>query len=423
LRDNERALREYKARIESIMRLGNIAWWEIDIATGAVTFNVQKANMLGYTPDHFATYEDFTALLHPEDYERTMQAMRDCLEGDQPIYDVDYRIKTKEGSYRWFHDIGSITSWDEDGNPLKLTGVVQDVTGYKETERALRKERDLVARLMDTSPVSITMTNNQGEIIFANAHAEKILGLTKDKLLKRSYNAPEWRITDFEGEPFPEERLPFRQVLETKQPVYDVRHAIEWPDGHRRLLSVNAAPILDEMDEIERVIFAIEDVTDVVNEEQAHLAQLRRELRSLKQIASLPGTRVSARAFGLIPLREHLPTVFEELVERYESLMDIALEHQAYKLEENHYQREVRAMAERLGTLGAGPRDVVDIHIEAFTRKRGQAPPRKMEAYAEEGRLITLEIMGDLVSYYRTRCVYVNPPPTRYTDEETLPEI
>jgi PAS domain S-box-containing protein len=422
LRDNEEALREYKARIEGIMRLGNIAWWEIDIPTGSVTFNAQKAKMLGYAPDQFSVYQDFTALLHPDDYEQTMQAMRDCLAGDNPIYDTDYRIKTKAGTYRWFHDIGSVTSRDEDGTPLKLTGVVQDVTEYKETARALRRERDLVAQLMDTSPVSITMVNREGEIIFANARAEEILGLTRDEIVQRTYNAPEWRITDFEGGTFPEEDLPFRQVVNTKQPVYNVRHAIEWPDGHRRLLSINAAPLFDEAGRVERVIFAIEDITKSVEAEQAHLAQLKRELQSLEQIASLPGTRVSARAFGLIPLREHLPNVFETLVERYANLMDIALERRAYKTEENHYQREVRALAERLGSLGGGPRDVVDIHIAAFTRKRDQSNPRKTEAYAEEGRLIALEIMGDLVSYYRTRCVYVNPPAAPYIDQETTPQ-
>ncbi len=422
LRDSEGALREYKARIESIMRLGNIAWWEVDIPTGNVTFNAQKAKMLGYTPDQFSVYQDFTALLHPDDYEQTMQAMRDCLAGDNPIYDTDYRIKTKAGTYRWFHDIGSITSRDEDGIPLKLTGVVQDVTEYKETVRALRRERDLVAQLMDTSPVSITMANRKGEIIFANARAEEILSLTRDKIVQRTYNAPEWRITDFEGGPFPEEDLPFRQVVNTKQPVYNVRHAIEWPDGHRRLLSINAAPLLDEAGRVERVIFAIEDITQSVEAERAHLAQLKRELQSLEQIASLPGTRVSARAFGMLPLREHLPNVFDSLVERYANLMDIALERRAYKTEENHYQREVRALAERLGSLGAGPRDVVDIHIAAFTRKRDQSNPRKTEAYAEEGRLIALEIMGDLVSYYRTRCVYVNPPAASYMGQETTPQ-
>jgi PAS domain S-box-containing protein len=422
LRDREHALRAYKARIESIMRLGNIAWWEIDVPTGSVTFNAQKAKMLGYSPDQFSTYQDFTALLHTDDYEQTMQAMRDCLAEDKPVYEIDYRIKTKDGSYRWFHDIGSITSQDEEGNPLKLTGVVQDVTEYKEAARALRRERDLVAQLMDTSPVSITMANCEGEIVFANARAEEILGLTRNEIIQRTYDAPEWSITDFEGNPFPEEDLPFRQVMETRQPVYNIRHAIIWSDGHRRLLSINAAPLLDEMGEVERVIFAIEDITDSVNAEQARLANLKRELQNLEQIASLPGTRVSARAFGLIPLREHLPNIFDTLVERYEDLMDTALERRAYKVEEDDYQGEVRAIAERLGSVGAGPRDVVDIHIAAFTRKRDQSHPRKIEAYAEEGRMIALEIMGDLVSYYRTRCVYVNPPAARYLDEETKSE-
>jgi len=96
-----------------------------------------------------------------------------------------------------------------------------------------------------------------------------VLGLRKDEITQRRYNAPSWRITDYEGQPFPDEELPFRRVMATGQPVSDVRHAIEWPDGRRVLLAVNAAPLLDPNGQVGGMVAEIEDVTERVKAEEA----------------------------------------------------------------------------------------------------------------------------------------------------------
>lgn len=133
-KEAERELKEYKNRLESTMLAGDLALWEMNCLTGEVIFNEQKTRMMGYFPENFTHYTDFTNLLHPEDYENTMQAMRDHLNGATPKYDTEYRIKTNSGDYKWFHDVGGITEVDQEGNPVKVTGVVVDVTESKEAE-------------------------------------------------------------------------------------------------------------------------------------------------------------------------------------------------------------------------------------------------------------------------------------------------
>jgi PAS domain S-box-containing protein len=132
----------------------------------------------------------------------------------------------------------------------------------KQTEQALQLERDTNARIMETSPVGIAFVNEEGNITFANRRAEDVLGLSKGDITQRAYNAPSWRITDFEGKPFPDDRLPFGLVMTTKQPVRDVQHAIEWPDGKRVFLSINAAPFIDEAGKLKGMVAAIEDITE-----------------------------------------------------------------------------------------------------------------------------------------------------------------
>jgi hypothetical protein len=243
------------------------------------------------------------------------------------------------------------------------------------------------------------------------------LGLSKEKITSRTYDAPNWRITSVDGGPFAESELPFRRVMATKQPVYDIRHAIEWPDGRRRILSINGAPLRDPSGGVERVVFAIDDVTEQVQAERKRIRQIECELRRLEDVAAHPGTAVSARASGLEPLREALPHVFQSLCDTYAPLLDQALDQKVYRSAETDTDL-VHELAERLGALGATPRDVVDVHVAALKTRNRQTNPIKAEAYASEGRLVALRVMGELVSYYRRRCANVMPP-TRAGRRET----
>ncbi len=147
--------------------------------------------------------------------------------------------------------------------------------GRKRAREALQRERDLLHLVNETSPVGITVVNREGQVTFANGRAEEVLGLTKDQITQRAYNAPVWRITDYDGNPFPDEALPFKRVIATGQAVDDVRHAIEWPDGRRVLLNINAAPLFDTAGQLNGVpsvvgiVATVEDVTKQVRAEEA----------------------------------------------------------------------------------------------------------------------------------------------------------
>jgi PAS domain S-box-containing protein len=142
-----------------------------------------------------------------------------------------------------------------------------------------RPDDRLASRIMETSPAAIVVVDPEGRITFSNARAELVLGLSRDAATQLTYNAPQWRATDLDGVSFPEEALPFRRVMATRQPVNDVRHAIEKPDGTRTLLSVNAAPLLDDAGELTGMVATLEDITERWRVEQA-LADSERRGRS-----------------------------------------------------------------------------------------------------------------------------------------------
>ena len=123
--------------LEDALKGSEFAWWEWDIEKNRVTSNDLKAIMLGYDPAAFrgGGYQAYTELLHPDDYERTMQAMGDHLSGRAGIYQVDYRIRRADGWYTWYMDRGSIVERTPGGDPLKLRGIVVDL-GSEIGERA-----------------------------------------------------------------------------------------------------------------------------------------------------------------------------------------------------------------------------------------------------------------------------------------------
>ena len=122
-------------KLSTALEVGNMAWWELELPSGTVSFSENKARMIGRNPSDFKHYKDFTDLVHPEDYENTMDAMRNYLDGKVVRYECQYRIKNQAGDYQWFQDIGKIT-YKKDEN-IKLVGIVHEITEAKKAELEL----------------------------------------------------------------------------------------------------------------------------------------------------------------------------------------------------------------------------------------------------------------------------------------------
>jgi PAS domain S-box-containing protein/putative nucleotidyltransferase with HDIG domain len=164
---------------------------------------------------------------------------------------------------------------------VSVLAFVRDITERKQAEEWLLRERSMVDRIMKTSPAGITVVDRKGQIVFANKRAEEIFCLTKNEITQRGYSASEWHITDFDGNPLPEEQLPFTLVMNTGNPVYGVRHAIELSGRQRVFLSINGAPIFDEQGHISEVVLTIDDITKYRQAEekiQQNIKQLEKSM-------------------------------------------------------------------------------------------------------------------------------------------------
>jgi len=148
----------------------------------------------------------------------------------------------------------------------------------------------------------------------------------------------------------------------------------------------------------------VEDLTERKKIEEANLRieQLERELKSLARLSPPQRTAATAQAFGLQPLEQSSPDTFKQIIRHYGDLMELAMEQRAFKVQHD-ISGKLQDIAEELGFLQAGPRDVVEIHVAALREKTGSAVKQaRTQAYIEEGRVMVLQLMGHLVSQYRT---------------------
>ncbi len=275
------ALQQREALYREIVNLAQDVIIHVRTDTSLSYVSPSIEAVLGYPPEQYQSDPTSVArTLHP--------SSTAVFEAFWAAYHRDDRFSEENLTVAWFTRAGRevwlehrITNLrDAAGKVIGFQSIGRDITARRDAELALRAERDLLNATLATSVQGIMVLNPQGQIIFANQRAEAVLGLTRDSLTKRTYNAPEWRATALDGGPWPDEAQPFQRVLTTGAPVFDVQHAIITSDGRRLLLSINGAPIKDSAGQITSIVFSVADITQQ-KQAEADLRTSEERLRAL----------------------------------------------------------------------------------------------------------------------------------------------
>jgi len=276
----EETLHENNSRLELAMQSANMAWWEMDIKTGKVTFDPRKAEMLGYPPERFKHYTDFTALLHSEDFDKAMNAMQRHIDGLVDKYEIEYRIKTQSGEYKWFYDIGTINR-DAEGTPLNIIGLVIDISWRKQAEEALNRSEERYRNIVESAVIGIYRTTPDGKIILANQTLIKMLGFDSFEELAQ-------RNLEKEGYEDEGERRKFRESIEKDGTVIGLESVWKTKNGQSVFVSENAKAFYDSDGKIIYYEGTIEDITKRKLVENA-LRDSEALLREVGRIAMVGG--------------------------------------------------------------------------------------------------------------------------------------
>lgn len=133
----EQLLREKQLRLDTIIAAASVGTWEWNVQTGETVFNNQWAEIIGYSLDEISpiSIETWVKFAHPGDLEASNLRLQEHFRGELEFYDVEVRMRHKDGHWVWVLDRGKVTSWTEDGQPLLMHGTHTDVSHHKLAEQ------------------------------------------------------------------------------------------------------------------------------------------------------------------------------------------------------------------------------------------------------------------------------------------------
>ncbi|MCW3478692.1 EAL domain-containing protein [Neisseriaceae bacterium JH1-16] len=254
----ERALQLSEERFQLAVSGSNDGIWDWDITTGAMYYSPRYMELLGFEPGELGSDASLLAdYLHPDDYGPTISAFNAHFSG-HPGYDVEYRMRTKTGSYRWFRARGQAQR-DATGKPLRMSGSFTDITDRKLAEAALRAEKERAQITLASIGDAVITTDAGGRVEYLNPAAESLIGVATGNAYGRPLGDL-FRLIDESTRQH--EMHPLARVLGAENGEKAISNLLlVRPDDSEVAVDMIGAPIRDSVDGITGVVLVFHDMT------------------------------------------------------------------------------------------------------------------------------------------------------------------
>jgi len=195
------------ASIEFLLDAAGIGWWHLDLATNTTTRSLLHDQVLGYTEMLPSWgFDDYIAHVHPDDRAMVTQSFAAAQAGGAP-YAVDVRVLWPDGSIHWLFTRGQFLL-DDQGTPVRVAGIVTDITDRKLVEMAASElmatraadlesalarasaSEDRYRALVERAGDAVLVADDEGRYVDANPAASVLLGVPVEEIVGRS-------LTDF----------------------------------------------------------------------------------------------------------------------------------------------------------------------------------------------------------------------------------
>lgn len=179
---NER-LNHNEDSLARAQRIAHVGDWEWDVATDAVHWSEELFRIYGFTP--YEVSPDYALILermHPDSKDEFLKAIEAALKEDRH-FEMDYRFYRQDGSEAMLHTIGEVYR-DPDGNPVRMAGIVQDITERKRAEADLRESELKFRTIFDKANDGIIIVDPRTrKFVEANARICSVLGYTREEMM------------------------------------------------------------------------------------------------------------------------------------------------------------------------------------------------------------------------------------------------
>jgi PAS domain S-box-containing protein len=259
-RKAEETLRQSEGRFALAMEATRDGLWDWDIRSGHVYYSPRYFAMLGYAPDEFAAGDQsWLDLMHPDDRANAFQVNTDCIEGRRESFEVEFRMRARNGDWRWIVGRGKAVARDVQGRATRLVGTHVDATERKRAE----EERD---RLFNLSLDMLCVAGFDGFFKQLNPAWAKTLGWTNEELLSKPF-------LEFVHPDDRESTVGAMKGLAEGRPIIGFENRYLSKDGSYKWIAWNSHPLVEE-----KLVFAV--VRNVTERKQAD-EQIHHQLETL----------------------------------------------------------------------------------------------------------------------------------------------
>jgi PAS domain S-box-containing protein len=148
------ALRMAEERWQLAVEGTNDGVWDWNVPSGATYHDQRWSQMLGYEVGEISdSIESWNSLVHPDDLPGCMAATEDHFARRTALYSHEYRMRTRQGEWKWILDRGKVVTRDRQGRPLRMVGMHTDVTARKNLEQRLHQFEQLATQVSELAQI------------------------------------------------------------------------------------------------------------------------------------------------------------------------------------------------------------------------------------------------------------------------------
>lgn len=183
LQRKEKLLEQKEERLRLALDGSQDGFWDWTVKSGENIVDSQWCRMLGYHPDEIEpTMKQWERLVHPEDLPLAKKTFQRCMDNEFSHFVSEFRMKMKDGNWKWVIGRGMVVARDADQRPLRLVGTHRDIDRQKKAELALKKalhnaeaERNKIDAILKSIGDGLVVTDQQNQIILLNQTAKSLL--------------------------------------------------------------------------------------------------------------------------------------------------------------------------------------------------------------------------------------------------------
>lgn len=265
--------------------------WEWDLVQDRIFRNANWGASLGYSPEDIADLTtEIQSLVHPEDWAGLHELLEKYVAGSTEDYVAEYRMRAKDGAWRWIHDRGRVIQIGLDGRAERMVGAQLDVTATRAVESKLEQSEARYRNLFERAVDAIFLIDVRTDDLTANRAGLELLGATTEELSER-------RFVDFLDIEEDEPSRWFAQLYRTGS--FQAQVNMRRMDGVIRTVEMRASMLGSS-----EVQVMVRDITERI----AAQTQLERRERLLHAVSV-----ASARLLGEAEIEAAMPEVMSAL--------------------------------------------------------------------------------------------------------------